>query len=103
MLKYILVSSAVAAVSAAYTLITACNNSNLSGNCITWTGDLNTCYGVTEYNDAISSVKVYGGIYCRLYRDAGCQGEGPLIIGPAYNLNDQGFNDVTSSFYCYLN
>ncbi|KAF9314742.1 hypothetical protein BKA57DRAFT_489020 [Linnemannia elongata] len=102
MFKYVLVASALAAVSSAYNLLTVCNNANFSGNCVTWTGNLNTCYGVGEYNDAISSAKVEGGIVCRLYRDGGCKGAGPLITGPAYNLQEQNFNDVTSSFYCYF-
>ncbi|KAG0247421.1 hypothetical protein BG011_001540, partial [Mortierella polycephala] len=84
-------SSAFAAVSTAYTLLTVCNDVNFSGNCITFTGNLNTCYSVHEYNDAISSTKVYGGIFCRLYRDGDCRGAGPLITGPVYNLNDMGF------------
>lgn len=102
MFKFVLVASALAAVTSAYNLLTVCNNSNFSGNCVTWTGNLHTCYGVGEYNDAISSAKVEGGIVCRLYRDAGCKGQGPLITGPAYNLQEQNFNDVTSSFYCYF-
>ncbi|KAG0255732.1 hypothetical protein DFQ27_006101 [Actinomortierella ambigua] len=102
MFKYTVIASALVAVSSAYNLITVCNNANFQGNCVTWTGNLNTCYGVGEYNDAISSANIFGGIVCRLYRDSGCRGAGPLITGPAYNLAEQNFNDVTSSFYCYF-
>ena len=102
MLKYILVSSALAAVSTAYNLLKVCTDSNFGGNCVTFTGNLNTCYDVAEYNDAISSADIFGGIYCRLYHNAACSVQGPLITGPAYALADQGFDDKTSSFYCYL-
>ncbi|KAF9153832.1 hypothetical protein DFQ26_000419 [Actinomortierella ambigua] len=95
MFKYTVIASALVAVSSAYNLITVCNNANFQGNCVTWTGNLNTCYGVGEYNDAISSANIFGGIVCRLYRDSGCRGAGPLITGPAYNLAEQNFNDYS--------
>ncbi|KAK3817739.1 MAG: hypothetical protein J3Q66DRAFT_369541 [Benniella sp.] len=101
MYKYVLVASALAAVCSAYTLLTACTNINLS-NCMTFEGDLHTCYGVEQYDESISSAKVHGAVICRLYRDAGCIGPGPIITDPAYNLNDQGFANVTSSFKCWL-
>ncbi|KAG0235860.1 hypothetical protein BGW41_000652, partial [Actinomortierella wolfii] len=104
MFKYAVAILALAAVSSAYSLITYCNHSNFSGNCLTWLGDLNRCYNVaSEYNDKISSVKPgEPGITCRLYRDINCQVPGPLITGPAYNLEEQNFNDAASSFYCYF-
>ncbi|KAF9965776.1 hypothetical protein BGZ73_001274 [Actinomortierella ambigua] len=102
MLKYALLATTLAAVSSAYKLLHACNHSNFGGNCLYWYGEINTCYGVGDYNDAISSAEVFEGIHCRLYRDADCQGAGPVITGPAYNLQEQDFNDVTSSFYCYF-
>jgi hypothetical protein len=102
MSKYVLVASELEAVGSTYILLTPCNNSNFGGNCATWTGNFNTCYGVGEYNDAISSCKVKGGIVCRRCRNAKCKGAGPLITGPAYNLQEQNCNDVTSSIYYYF-
>ncbi|KAG0256957.1 hypothetical protein DFQ27_005397 [Actinomortierella ambigua] len=102
MLKYTVIASALVAVSSAYKLITVCNNAHFKGNCVTWIGNLNTCYGTGDYNNAISSANIFGGIVCRLYRDSRCRGAGPLITGPAYNLAEQNFNDMASSFYCYF-
>lgn len=87
----------------AYALITMCNNANFGGSCVTWTGNLNTCYNLNEYDNAVSSARpATTGIYCVLYDNYVCTGAGPIISGPAYNLNDQGYNDRASSFYCYF-
>ncbi|KAG9071621.1 hypothetical protein KI688_005834 [Linnemannia hyalina] len=103
MFKYVLIASALAAVGSAYNLLTVCNDANFKGNCVTWTGDLKKCYGLNEYKGAVSSAKIFGSIRCNLYRKDGCKGGGIVITGPAYNLQEQNFNDAASSFYCHFN
>jgi len=103
MLKYFLVASVFAAVGSAVNLLTTCTDSNFGGSCVTWTGDVRTCYTVGGYKNSISSANIFGSIRCVLYATDNCTGAGPIISGPAYNLQDQNYNDKTSTFYCYYN
>ncbi|KAF9582688.1 hypothetical protein BGW38_010888 [Lunasporangiospora selenospora] len=103
MFKYVLVASVFAAVTSAVELLTTCTDSNFGGSCITWHGNVRTCYSVNEYKNSISSAKNHGSVRCVLYATDNCTGSGPIISGPAYNLGDQGYNDRTSTFYCYYN
>ncbi|KAG0304100.1 hypothetical protein BGZ97_001622 [Linnemannia gamsii] len=111
MFKYVLVASALAALaavgSAQEALLGACNNADYKGNCRGWAGNLKTCHGFTnEWNDVISSIWVQHdkGYVCKIYRDAGCKGDGPQFDAntPIRNLQDHYFNDMASSYYCWL-
>ncbi|KAF9369503.1 hypothetical protein CPB97_003556 [Podila verticillata] len=103
MFKSLLVVSVFAAVGSAVNLLKTCTDSNFGGSCIIWAGDVRTCYSVGGYKNSISSADIFGSIRCVLYQSDNCSGSGPIISGPAYNLNDQGYNDKTSTFYCYYN
>ncbi|KAG0347711.1 hypothetical protein BG004_007122, partial [Podila humilis] len=104
MLKSFIAVSALAAVgSAATNLIKTCTDSNFGGSCLIWHGDVRTCYSFGGYKNSISSADIFGSIRCVLYQSDNCSGSGPIISGPAYNLNDQNYNDKASTFYCYYN
>lgn len=103
MLKSFLVVSVFAAVGSAMNLLKTCTDSNFGGSCIIWAGELRTCYSVGGYKNSISSADIFGSLRCVLYRTDNCSGGGPIISGPAYNLQDQNYNDATSTFYCYYN
>ncbi|KAG0337030.1 hypothetical protein BG005_004155, partial [Podila minutissima] len=109
MFKYVLVASAFAAVSSAaaingaqFKLITVCTASNFQGACVQFTGTLNTCHYLDDFNDSVSSAKVDDrAILCRLYEHGGCKGSNMLINNPYNNFQDVNFNDMASSFICW--
>ncbi|KAK1969837.1 hypothetical protein LY78DRAFT_667305 [Colletotrichum sublineola] len=84
-------------VSAANTL-KVCQDSNLSGPCMTWSIPDRTCYHIGDaWNDRVSSFET-SGMYCFLFRDRGCRGG---WFGASGRVNSMGaFNDQTTSFQC---
>ncbi|KAG0034706.1 hypothetical protein BGZ83_004125, partial [Gryganskiella cystojenkinii] len=101
MLKYVLVASVFTAVASAVKLLTTCNNSHFSGSCIAWHGEVRTCISFNEYKNSISSADVHSSVHCVLYPNDDCTGVGPVISGPAGNLEEQNFNDKAVAFYCW--
>ncbi|KAF9289928.1 hypothetical protein BGZ68_008286 [Mortierella alpina] len=102
MLKYVLVASMFAAAVSARQLLTTCNNRDFGGSCILWHGEVKTCYSLNEYKHSISSADVHGGVHCVLYPNDDCTGAGPIISGPARNLEEQNFNDKAVAYYCFF-
>ncbi|KAK2048354.1 hypothetical protein LZ31DRAFT_591646 [Colletotrichum somersetense] len=52
------------------------------------------------WNDKVSSFEPSGGVFCFLFRDAGCQG-GYYVANTRVN-SMPGFNDQTTSFQCNI-
>ncbi|KAF9136466.1 hypothetical protein BGX30_011169 [Mortierella sp. GBA39] len=110
MFKFVLVASAIAAVSSAavingeqFKLITVCTASNFKGACVQFHGILNGCYYLDDYNDAVSSARVDDkNIHCRLFKEGDCTGDNMLIDRPYKNFQDVTFNDMASSFKCWF-
>ncbi|KAG0217678.1 hypothetical protein BGX33_009819 [Mortierella sp. NVP41] len=98
MLKSLLVLATLAAASAALDLLKVRTEPEFGGQCKIFTGDLDTCCELGEYDDLVSSADIFGNDVI-LHPDADCLGLVLKVTGPARNLNDLNFDNVVFSFY----
>ncbi|KAJ7234113.1 hypothetical protein C8J57DRAFT_1381054 [Mycena rebaudengoi] len=96
-------NSTVPGHAAIFNLLQLWQDINMGGNSEIFAGDVNQCIQLGDFSNVASSANILNsGIHCTLWDPDDCTGSGPIISGPADNLNDQGFNDRASSFSCFF-